>query len=107
MLNGKNKFAVKIWLCITLLALLFSAHSPGTVAAAPGYQGDDPPPADPPPVVEPQLLAQLDANENIGYIIHFSERPNLDLGKHGLENAAARAFILRIARRFISSFLGR
>jgi len=79
MLNGKNKFAVKIWLCITLLALLFSAHSPGTVAAAPGYQGDDPPPADPPPVVEPQLLAQLDANENIGYIIHFSERPNLDL----------------------------
>jgi subtilisin family serine protease len=79
MLNGKHKFAVKIWLCITLLALLFSTLSPGTVAAAPGYQGDDPPPADPPPVVEPQLLAQLDTNENIGYIIHFSERPNLDL----------------------------
>ena len=79
MLNRTQKIALKIWICIICCAIIFSTAEPFSVAAAPLFQGNTPLPNDNPPVVEPELQAQFNADENIGYIIHFSERPNLDL----------------------------
>lgn len=71
----KNWVKLLIW--ITLWGILFSTAAPLSVAAAPNLQGNDPPPDGTPPVVEPELQAQIAADDNVGYMIHFSERPNL------------------------------